>query len=151
MTNDFLTKNVGAPWLSRPVASGSARHSARTRFKAASADFCFARSGTPQCFGRPSRFHPPRQGRRLRRRKSVSILRVQLFGRPRLSLDGVALSASGRPKVVPLLAYLLVHRAAPVPRRTVANALWPDDAEDEARANLRRHLNSLHALLPPAA
>jgi DNA-binding SARP family transcriptional activator len=79
------------------------------------------------------------------------MLRVQLFGRPRLSLDGVALSAGGRPKVVPLLAYLLVHRAAPVARRTVANALWPDDAEDEARANVRRHLNYLHALLPPAA
>ncbi|MDB5026908.1 MAG: hypothetical protein JWO66_597, partial [Candidatus Eremiobacteraeota bacterium] len=27
---------------------------------------------------------------------------------------------------------------------------WPDDAEDEARANLRRHLNYLNALLPPA-
>ncbi|HWT06450.1 MAG TPA: hypothetical protein VN224_11880, partial [Xanthomonadales bacterium] len=79
------------------------------------------------------------------------MLRVQLFGRPRLALDGVALSAGGRPKVVPLLAYLLVHRAAPVARRTVANALWPDDAEDEARTNLRRHLNYLHALLPPAA
>ncbi|HEY0382892.1 MAG TPA: AAA family ATPase [Candidatus Elarobacter sp.] len=79
------------------------------------------------------------------------MLRVQLFGRPRLSLDGVALSAGGRPKVVPLLGYLLVHRGAPVSRRTVANALWPDEAEDEARANLRRHLNYLHALLPPAA
>jgi DNA-binding SARP family transcriptional activator len=79
------------------------------------------------------------------------MLRVQLFGRPRLSLDDVALPAGGRPKVVPLLAYLLVHRGAPVGRRTAANALWPDDAEDEARANLRRHLNYLHALLPPAA
>ncbi len=79
------------------------------------------------------------------------MLRVQLFGRPRLSLDDVALSAGGRPKVVPLLGYLLLHRAAPVARRAVANALWPDDAEDEARANLRRHLNYLHALLPPAA
>ena len=79
------------------------------------------------------------------------MLRVQLFGRPRLSLDGVARSAGGRPKVVPLLAYLLVHRGAPVARRTIANALWPDDGEDEARANLRRHLNYLHALLPPAA
>ncbi|HEV2741046.1 MAG TPA: AAA family ATPase [Candidatus Elarobacter sp.] len=79
------------------------------------------------------------------------MLRVQLFGRPRLSLDDVVLSAGGRPKVMPLLGYLLVHRGAPVPRRTVANALWPDDAEDEARANLRRHLNYLHALLPPAA
>ena len=79
------------------------------------------------------------------------MLRVQLFGRPRLSLDDVALPAGGRPKVVPLLGYLLVHRGSALARRTVANALWPDDAEDEARANLRRHLNYLHALLPPAA
>lgn len=91
------------------------------------------------------------QGSRSRRRNPGFVLRVHLFGRPRLSLDDVALSAGGRPKVVPLLGYLLLHRAAPVARRTVANALWPDDAEDESRANLRRHLNYLHALLPPAA
>ncbi|MDB5072149.1 MAG: hypothetical protein JWM87_3260, partial [Candidatus Eremiobacteraeota bacterium] len=81
----------------------------------------------------------------------VSMLRVQLFGRPRLWLGDVPLTAGGRPKVVPLLAYLLLHRHAAVPRRAVANALWPDEPEDEARANLRRHLNYLHALLPPAA
>ena len=79
------------------------------------------------------------------------MLRVHLFGRPRLSIEGVAFSLAGRPKVVPLLAYLLLHRRAPLPRRTIANALWPDDAEDEARANLRRHLSYLHALLPPPA
>ncbi len=83
--------------------------------------------------------------------QSEGMLRVHLFGQPRLSLDDVPLSAGGRPKVVPLLGYLLVHRAAPMARRTVANALWPDDGEEEARANLRRHLNYLHALLPPAA
>ena len=76
------------------------------------------------------------------------MLRVHLFGRPRLSIEGVAFSLAGRPKVVPLLAYLLLHRRAPLPRRTIANALWPDDAEHEARANLRRHLSYLHALLP---
>jgi DNA-binding SARP family transcriptional activator len=78
------------------------------------------------------------------------VLRVHLFGRPRLSLDDEAFPIGGRPKVVPLLAYLLLHRGAPVPRRTVANALWPDEPEDEARANLRRHLNYLHNALPPA-
>jgi DNA-binding SARP family transcriptional activator len=79
------------------------------------------------------------------------MLRVHLFGRPRLLLDDDPLSVAGRPKVLPLLAYLLVHRRAPMPRRAVAYALWPDDGEDEARANLRRHLNYLHAVLPPAA
>jgi DNA-binding SARP family transcriptional activator/predicted ATPase len=78
------------------------------------------------------------------------MLRVHLLGRPRLMLDEIALSAGGRPKVVPLLAYLLLHRAGPLPRHTIANALWPDDAESDARANLRRHVNYLHHLLPPA-
>jgi DNA-binding SARP family transcriptional activator len=86
-----------------------------------------------------------------RARNGFLVLRVHLFGRPRLSIEGVAFSLAGRPKVVPLLAYLLLHRRAPLPRRTIANALWPDDAEDEARANLRRHLSYLHALLPPPA
>jgi DNA-binding SARP family transcriptional activator len=81
-------------------------------------------------------------------RNHFLVLRVHLFGRPRLSIEGAAFSLAGRPKVVPLLAYLLLHRRAPLPRRTIANALWPDDAEDEARANLRRHLSYLHALLP---
>lgn len=93
---------------------------------------------------------PTRQGSLAPQRKTVSMLRVHLFGRPRLSLDGVPLSAGGRPKVVPLLAYLLLHRGAAAARRTIANALWPDEPEDEARANLRRHLNYVHALLPPA-
>ena len=41
------------------------------------------------------------------------VLRVQLFGRPRLSLGETAFPVGGRPKVVPLLAYLLLHRGAP--------------------------------------
>ena len=67
-----------------------------------------------------------------------------------MSLDDVPFSLAGRPKVVPLLAYVLLHRAAPLPRRAIAYALWPDQSEDEARANLRRHLNYLSALLPPS-
>jgi DNA-binding SARP family transcriptional activator len=78
------------------------------------------------------------------------MLRVQLFGRPRLLLDDDPVPVTGRPKVMPLLAYLLLHRRAPMPRRAVAYALWPDEGEDGARANLRRHLNYVHAVLPPA-
>ncbi|MEA2664615.1 MAG: hypothetical protein QOI11_1559, partial [Candidatus Eremiobacteraeota bacterium] len=79
------------------------------------------------------------------------MLRVHLFGRPRLLLDEIALPLAGRPKVVPLLAYLLLHRGAALPRQAVANALWPDEPEDDARANLRRHLNYLQHVLPPPA
>ncbi|MFN2461060.1 MAG: hypothetical protein ABR591_10290 [Candidatus Velthaea sp.] len=79
------------------------------------------------------------------------MLRVHLLGRPRLLLDDIALPAAGRPKVVPLLAYVLLHRALALPRQTIADALWPDEPEDEARANLRRHLNYLLHLLPGPA
>ncbi|HEY0394159.1 MAG TPA: AAA family ATPase [Candidatus Elarobacter sp.] len=77
------------------------------------------------------------------------MLQVRLFGHPRIALDGVPASGAARPKVVPLLAYLLLHRDAPRARRQVANALWPDASEEDARANLRRHLNYLQNLLPP--
>jgi len=82
--------------------------------------------------------------------KTSAVLRVHLLGRPRLSVDDVSFPIAGRPKVVPLLGYLLLHRAAPLARRAVASALWPDDAEDAARANLRRHLHYLETTLPPA-
>lgn len=78
------------------------------------------------------------------------MLRVRLFGRPRLSYGEAPISAAARPKVVPLLAYLLLHRGAPSARRSIAAALWPDHADEEARANLRRHLNYLQHLLPDA-
>src|ERR1700736_472952 len=78
----------------------------------------------------------------------MPMLRVRLFGRPRLSHDETMISAAARPKVVPLLAYILLHRNAPIARRTVADTLWPDHGEEEARANLRRHLNYVQHLLP---
>lgn len=80
--------------------------------------------------------------------KPVRMLRVHLLGRPRLFFDDTPVPLAARPKVVPLLAYLLVHRAHAVPRSTAANALWPDEPEETARANLRRHVSYLHALLP---
>jgi len=45
--------------------------------------------------------------------------------------------------------YLVLHRRLPLARKRVAFALWPDAAEEEATANLRRHLHALAATLPP--
>ncbi|MBV9262872.1 MAG: AAA family ATPase [Candidatus Eremiobacteraeota bacterium] len=47
-----------------------------------------------------------------------------------------------------MLAYLIVQRSKPVARDVAAFALWPDDDETSARANLRRHLHYLRAALP---
>ncbi|MCX6032223.1 MAG: AAA family ATPase [Chloroflexi bacterium] len=49
-----------------------------------------------------------------------------------------------------LLAYLLLHRAAPQSRRHLAFTLWPDSSEGQARTNLRNLLHSLRQSLPQA-
>jgi DNA-binding SARP family transcriptional activator/tetratricopeptide (TPR) repeat protein len=76
------------------------------------------------------------------------MLDVTLFGHLRLSCDGKSLRFAVRPKVAPLLAYLLLNARQPVSRDNVAFALWPDESEDAARANLRRHLHYLREALP---
>ena len=78
------------------------------------------------------------------------MLHIHLFGHLRLFLDGRPQKFSALPKTIPLLAYLILHRQAHVPRDTLAYTLWPDVPETEARANLRRHLHELRRNLPPA-
>ncbi len=76
------------------------------------------------------------------------MLHISLLGQPSLSLDAAPLRFTAPPKTLPLLAYLLLHRAGPVAREQVAFALWPDERENAARANLRRHLHHLARALP---
>jgi predicted ATPase/DNA-binding SARP family transcriptional activator len=78
------------------------------------------------------------------------MLRICLFGKLRLSHDGQPWQFSAPPKTLPLWAYLLLHRASPLPRPRLAFTLWPDEPEDAARKNLRRHLSYLRHALPPA-
>jgi predicted ATPase/DNA-binding SARP family transcriptional activator len=47
-----------------------------------------------------------------------------------------------------LLGYLLLHCGERVPRKALAFALWPDETQTGARANLRRHLHLLQNTLP---
>jgi predicted ATPase/DNA-binding SARP family transcriptional activator len=76
------------------------------------------------------------------------MLYVHLFGYLRLFDDDRPLPFQARPKALPLWAYLLLHRAQPVPRDTLAYLLWPDVPEATARSNLRRHLYGLRQALP---
>ena len=78
------------------------------------------------------------------------MLNVSLFGHLRLRVDGRVVRFSARPKVAPLLAYLLLQRDATISRDSVAFTLWPDDPEETARTNLRRHLGYLREALPSA-
>jgi DNA-binding SARP family transcriptional activator/tetratricopeptide (TPR) repeat protein len=54
------------------------------------------------------------------------------------------------PRVLSLLAFLIVNRDRRLTRSAVASALWPDELEEDARANLRRHLYRLNSDLPEA-
>jgi DNA-binding SARP family transcriptional activator len=75
---------------------------------------------------------------------------IRLLGQPRFTVSGKPHRLSAPPRTLPLLAYLLLHRGAHLTRENIAFALWPDDSEDEARANLRRHLHHLKEALPDA-
>lgn len=79
-----------------------------------------------------------------------AMLRIHLFGPLRLETNDAPHRFAALPKTLPLLAYLLLHRAAPLPRSTIAFTLWPDLDEESARSNLRRHLYELRRTLPPA-
>lgn len=75
-------------------------------------------------------------------------LRVFLLG-PMRAFDGDSpIRLPPRSRLVSLWGYLLVHRRRPTPRALLAYTLWPDEAEAEARQNLRRHLHRLQQLLP---
>lgn len=77
------------------------------------------------------------------------MLSIHLLGIPQLFEDDRALPLPSPPKALLLLAYLLVERRHAVPRETLAFRLWPDEREEEARANLRRHIHLLKRQLPP--
>lgn len=78
-------------------------------------------------------------------------LRIHLFGEPHFEHRGAAHAFAAPPKTLPLLAFLLLHRNAPVARETIATALWPESDREESLANLRRHLHYLNKALPQDA
>lgn len=63
-------------------------------------------------------------------------------------MGGKPLPFNAPPRTLPLLAYLLLHRNEAIPRQSLSFLLWPDDSEESARANLRRHLHWLRRSLP---
>src|SRR5471032_2080383 len=75
-------------------------------------------------------------------------LQIQLFSRLQLFYRGEPLKLNAPAKTAALLAYLLINRDRRVARETLAFALWPDESEEKARANLRRHIQLLQRTLP---
>lgn len=76
-------------------------------------------------------------------------LRIYLLGQPRFEAAGTPYRFTAPPKALPLLALLVLRRVSPVPREKIAFTIWEDETEDDARANLRRHIYHLQRALPP--
>jgi DNA-binding SARP family transcriptional activator len=84
------------------------------------------------------------------RAKSRGHLDIRLFGHLEVALDGARFALATPRKSLQVLAYLLLHRAAPVSREYLAFLLYPDDEESAARAKLRATLSELPKILPRA-
>ena len=77
-------------------------------------------------------------------------LRFQLLGEFGLFSSGSRLTVAIPGREQNLLAFLVVHRAAPQLRQQIAFSFWPDSSEAQARTNLRNILHSLRRLVPAA-
>jgi len=84
-------------------------------------------------------------------RDGGTALHVQLFGSLRMRFGASAFFLNAPPRTPVLLTYLLLQRDLLLERKTVARDLWPHCSDDDARANLRRHLNYLKSALPRSA
>jgi DNA-binding SARP family transcriptional activator len=82
------------------------------------------------------------------RAKNRGRLEIRLFGHLTAALDGEPFDLATPRKSLQLLAYLWLHRTAPVGREYLAFLLYPDDEETAARAKLRATLSELPKILP---
>ena len=78
----------------------------------------------------------------------MQILVVKLLADFHLTYDGAPVTTVNQPRLQSLLAYLLLHRNAQVPRHHLAFTFWPDTKESQARNNLRQMLHQLRHTLP---
>lgn len=77
----------------------------------------------------------------------MSTLRIQLFGKFSLQRDSQVLKGLAASKEQELLSYLLVRRARPHPRETLASVLWGDTSTERSKKYLRQALWHVQAAL----
>lgn len=78
------------------------------------------------------------------------LLAAHLLGTFRVSIDGVPVDLTTRRRARQVLAYLLIHRRAPVPRDVLTELFWPDAGPAAARNNLHVTLTGLRRALGAA-
>ncbi len=76
-------------------------------------------------------------------------LRIGLFGHVAVEVNGTPFRLATPRKTLPVLAYLLLNRDAPIARDFLAYVMWPDEEEEPARTKLRMTLYDLARVLPP--
>jgi DNA-binding SARP family transcriptional activator/predicted ATPase len=78
----------------------------------------------------------------------VSQLNISLLGGFNISWGDKPITGVKTLRLQALLAYLLLHRAAPISRQQLAFQFWPETSESQARTNLRHLIHSLRSALP---
>lgn len=70
---------------------------------------------------------------------------VRLFGRPTIKLNGdhVPIERLGRSRLLSVFALLAIRGREGIRRDKLARLLWPNVAQQEAKANVRRHLHDI--------
>ncbi len=76
------------------------------------------------------------------------LARIFLFGEPRLEVDARTITLPPREGLISLFVRLVLQPGQVLLRKNLAFALWPDESEAEALANLRRHLYLIRKILP---
>jgi predicted ATPase/DNA-binding SARP family transcriptional activator len=74
-------------------------------------------------------------------------LEIRLFGEPGFYEKGTFQNLRLPTKSFEVLCLLALHSGQPIDRAKVAFTLWPDDPEEDAKANLRRHVYLLSRTL----
>ncbi|HTM51046.1 MAG TPA: AAA family ATPase [Bryobacteraceae bacterium] len=75
-------------------------------------------------------------------------IRIDLLGNLRITCGQTPVTSVNTKRLQSLLAYLLLHGAAPQSREQIAFSLWPESSEPQARTNLRQLLHHLRRALP---
>jgi DNA-binding SARP family transcriptional activator len=81
----------------------------------------------------------------------MASLSMNLLGTFALVEDGRNVQCVHAPRLRALIAYLILHRDAPRPRREIAMGIWPDSSTAQAHTNLRNLLYLLRHTLPLAS
>ena len=77
-------------------------------------------------------------------------LHIHLFGAFTLFDDDQPITSLNAARLQSLIAYLLIHRAAPQTRQQIAFLFWSDSSDAQAQTNLRQLLYRIKKRLPRA-